>query len=122
MTRQQVDGLGRRARAGETRPEQDVPDLDDAVGGVDAHEREPPPGAARRGIDRGEEQRILAGGRLGEPGVGGGSVRKGMLPKIAPELFGFGTGARREEIVAMACRIERFEANVTTVKDPALGA
>ena len=45
-----------------------------------------------------------------------------MLPKIAPELFGFGTGARREEIVAMACRIERFEANVTTVKDPALGA
>jgi hypothetical protein len=89
--------------------------LDDAVRGVDPHEREPSLGAAGGRIDRSEEQWVLGGSCLGEPAVKRGSVQIGTLQQVAPQPLGLGTRARCEQIVAVPRRIERFEADRTAV-------
>src|SRR3954453_14124027 len=111
VARQEIDRLGRPARAGGARAELDVPVLDRAVRRVDPHKREPALGAARGGVDRGEEQRGVGCGTHGEPALECGPVRERRLPQIAPRPLSLGPGARREQIVPVPARVERFEAD-----------
>src|SRR3954451_5328913 len=122
VARQEVDRLGRPARAGEARAELDVPDLDHIVRRIDPHEREPALGAAGGGVDRGEEQRIVGRGRLGETALERCPTRERPLPQVAPQPLGLGAGAHREQSVPVPAWVEGFEADGTAFKCAALGA
>lgn len=112
---QQEDGFGGGWGLLEGWAEVDVADFDDAVSRVDAHQAGEACGFARFGVDNGVEQRVGFGGHAGKPTGKGRKVRKGTIGQISPcssrsadEDFG--------EALAMAVRVEPFQATGTALK------
>src|SRR5215207_3563264 len=113
MAGEEVDRLGRAPGLPEPRAEQEVAGLDHAVGRVESHQRQPPLGPAGRLVDDGEEQRVLGGGGLVEPGLERGAVRKRPLGQIAQQRVRGRAGS--EEVIAVAAGVERLEAAIAAV-------
>ncbi len=107
---QQEDRLGGAGRPVEPRSEPDVPDLADAVRGVDPHQ---PRHSARRPIpeiDARERQRIVCRRRVVQIGTKGYEVRKRAGRHVVPEAaIGARAVGRVEQGSGVGVGIERFE-------------
>ena len=118
VAQEEVDGLGRRGRALEAGPEPDVPDLQAAVGGLDAQVGDEPTRASAGRFDDRQEERVVRARPVLEPGaeLAGG---EGPVGQEAPEVgVGAGTLRGREEGVGVRGRIDGDEFDATAGERP----
>ena len=98
------------------RTPEDVPDLHDAVGRIDAHQRLPALGPTGGPVHDGEEEGIGRIGRLGDPGIEIPTVGLRCLRQISEPFVDPRRGRNRsEEAIAVIGRIDRFEVDISTM-------
>ena len=83
---EEIERLGRDARARDRRPPKDVADLDDAMLRRDPHQRLRPFGAAGRRVDHRVEERIVAGARTRRPSASNAARSRRRIGEIAEAL------------------------------------
>ena len=112
----EVQRLGGRPSPRQCRAPEDVPDLHDAVGRIDAHQRLPALGPTGGSVHDGEEEGIGGVGRLGDPGIEIPAFGLRRLGQVSEPIVDPRCGRHRgEEAIAVIGRIERFEVDIPTM-------
>src|SRR5690606_10252036 len=117
MAGEQEQRLGGCGAARDRRVPEDVADLDDAIGGIHAHEGLPAGYPVARPVDHGEMERGLAGGGLVEPGLEVGAASGDLVVEPAEAFFAVWCGCGLVEPVAVASGIEWLQPHVTAFHD-----
>src|SRR6185312_985917 len=110
VAHEQKQGLCRGARALQNRRQPDMPDLDAAVLRDDVEIAGHAAGAAARDVADREEQGIVRGGAIAQPGLKGPGVPPRAIGHEAPQLFAAGDAMRsRVKLGGVAHRIDRLQ-------------